>query len=107
MTIPDNQETFAAIWPGGVNAVPRIDPAVRPESLDSKTVGFLWDYVFRGEEIFPLIQGAIDQAYKDVRFVSYETFGSTFGGDEHQVLRQLPGKMRSNGIDVVISGIGC
>jgi len=107
MTGADNEETFAAVWPGGVNAITPIAPARRSASLDGKNIGFLWDDMFRGEEIFPLIQEALVAAYDDVRFVGHETFGSIFGGDEHQVLRDLPDKLRAHGVDAVVSGVGC
>jgi hypothetical protein len=107
MTGSNRQETFAAYWPGGVGAVPRIAPADRPDSLNGRTIGFLWDYMFRGDEIFPVIEEAIVAANSDVRFVGHDAFGSTFGGDEHEVLARLPAELRRLGVDAVISGIGC
>ena len=98
---------FAVLWPGGPAAVPAIEPAPRPTSLDGKRIGFLWDYMFRGEEIFPVIEESIRAQYAGAQFVSYTAFGSTFGGEEHAVLDALPGRLRELGIDAVISGNGC
>lgn len=103
----DCPETFAALWPGGESAVAAIAPAPRPGSLDGKRIAFLWDYVFRGEEIFPALQRGLDEAFKNPSFVSYEAFGSTFGGHEHQVLEALPARLREFEVDLVVSGIGC
>ncbi len=100
-------EEFAALWPGALRAVPTITPAARPGSLDGKTIALLWDNLFRGEEVFPEIQGALAAASPGVRFVGYEAFGSTFGGGEHEVLRRLPQLLREHQVDAVISGIGC
>jgi len=36
-------EEFAALWPGGVNAVPVVPPAPRLADLNGKRIGFLWD----------------------------------------------------------------
>jgi len=98
---------LVALWPGGANGVAAIDPARRPDTLDGKRIGFLWDYVFRGEEIFPVLQEAIDGAFEDVRFVGYDAFGSVFGGDEHAVLSRLPARLKELEVDAVITGIGC
>jgi len=100
-------EEFAALWPGASRAVPTITPAVRPGGLDGKTIALLWDNLFRGEEVFPEIQRALAAAWPGVRFVGYETFGSTFGGGEHEVLERLPRLLREHQVDAVISGIGC
>lgn len=104
---PTATEEFAVLWPGGALAVPAVAPAPRPESLAGKTVAFLWDDMFRGDEIFPHLQRAIGAAFDDVRFVGHAAFGSTFGGDEHAVLEALPERLRSHGVDAVISGVGC
>ena len=101
------REQFEALWPGGPSAVSEIAPAPRPESLSGKRIGFLWDYVFRGDEIFPILEERIRTAFDDAEFVGHETFGSTFGGNEHEVLEALPERLKALGIDAVISGNGC
>lgn len=107
MSDPTASEAFAALWPGGAPAVPVVPPAPRPARLDGKTIAFLWDDMFRGDEIFPIIADAIAETANDVRFVGHQAFGSTFGGDEHAVLAALPDRLREHGIDAVVSGVGC
>lgn len=97
----------AALWPGGALAVPQVPAATRPESLSGKTVAFVWDHMFRGEEIFPVLQDELSARYPGVRFVGYEAFGSTFGGDEHAVLQALPQRLAEHKVDAAISGVGC
>ena len=99
-------EEFEALWPGGVNAVPAVPPARRPADLDGKRVGFLWDYVFRGDEIFPVLERTLAAAYDDVEFVGYDAFGPTFAGDEHETLAALPQRLKELEIDAVVSGVG-
>ncbi|MCY3830810.1 MAG: hypothetical protein F4204_01940 [Rhodospirillaceae bacterium] len=99
-------EEFEALWPGGVNAVPAIPPAPRPADLNGKRIGFLWDYVFRGDEIFPVLERALAETYDDVEFVGYDAFGSTFAGDEHETLAALPQRLKELEIDAVVSGVG-
>jgi hypothetical protein len=97
---------FEVVWPGGAMAVPKKELAVRPPTLDGRCVAFVWDYVFRGDEIFPWLREAIGQVFRDVRFVDYDVFGPTFGGEEHQVVQRLPALLREHGVDVAISGVG-
>ena len=103
----NNTDEFEALWPCGVNAVSAIDPAPRPNDLNGKRIGFLWDNLFRGEEIFPLLEQTITEVFADVEIVGYDTFGSTFGGNEHEMLAGLPHQLRELNIDAVVSGIGC
>ena len=95
-----------ALWPGGESAVPPVSPAPRSDSLAAKRVAFLWDHMFRGDEIFPMLEAKLREDFPEVDFVSYEALGSTFGGDEHAVLAALPERLESLGVDAVISGIG-
>ena len=44
--------------------------------LTGKRIGLLWDNVFRGDEIFPILEKNISKRYDKVKFVGYEQFGS-------------------------------
>ena len=99
-------ERPGVLWPGGESAVAPIEPAPRPSSLDARRVGFLWNHMFRGEEIFPLLAGRLGAEFEGVEFVGFDAFGSTFGGDEHAVIDSLPARLRDLGVDAVISGVG-
>ena len=98
---------YETVWPGGIVAVPTFQPAARPIDLAGLTVAFVWDYVFRGDDIFPILEEALANLYPTMKFVNYDTFGSTFGGDEHAVLNHLPDLLAANEVDVAISGVGC
>lgn len=100
-------EDFEALWPGGVNAVPAVSPAPRSADLNGKRIGFLWDYAFRGDEIFPMLEEALARACEDVEIVGYDAFGSTFGGSEGETLAALPQRLKDLRIDAVVSGVGC
>ena len=97
---------FKALWPGGASAVTPIQPASRPSTLAGKRVGFLWDQMLRGDEIFPWMETELAKHFPDIEFVSESEFGPTFGGEEHQVLDDLPNKLAALNVDAVISGIG-
>ena len=46
--------SYSVVWPRGEKTQEIAPLAGRLDSLEGKTVGFLWDYLFRGDEIFPL-----------------------------------------------------
>jgi hypothetical protein len=95
------------LWPRGPRTVTARPVAPRLETLKGKTIGQLWDDLFRGDEIFPMLESALVQRFPGVKFVGYRTFGSTHGAEEHEVLATLPARMREHGVDAVISGMAC
>src|SRR5262245_30863269 len=103
----DGRETYPVVWPRGAKAVQATDVAPRLSTLDGKTIGQLWDDLFRGDEIFPILEEEIARRFPGVRFVRYDTFGSTHGRDEQRVLAELPGTLKALQVDAVISGMAC
>lgn len=95
------------VWPRGKRSTEIVRFAKRLDTLEGKTVCALWDWLFRGEQIFPVIEKELAKRYPRIKFVSYEVFGSTHGGKEAETLGTLPDKLRQNKCDAVISGIGC
>ncbi|PYN07260.1 MAG: hypothetical protein DME02_12585 [Candidatus Rokuibacteriota bacterium] len=104
MTNPE--PVYDVVWPLAPSAAPSGVLAARSPELDGKTVGELWDYLFKGEEIFPLIRRALAARYPSIRFVEYERLGSTHGRDEAELARTLPEALRKHGCDAVISAVG-
>ena len=104
MTNPE--PVYDVVWPLAPSAAPSGVLAARSPELDGKTVGELWDYLFKGEEIFPLIRRALAARYPSIRFVEYERLGSTHGRDESELARTLPAELRKHGCDAVISAVG-
>ena len=60
-----------------------------------------------GDEIFPILEEELARRFPGVRFVRYDTFGSTHGRNEQQVLADLPGMLDRHAVDAVISGMAC
>ncbi|MBE10434.1 MAG: hypothetical protein CMM35_08985 [Rhodospirillaceae bacterium] len=98
---------YSVVWPRGEKTQDIAPLATRLDSLEGKTVGFVWDYLFRGDEIFPVLEEGLKQRYPKIKFVSYDEFGSTHGGDEHAVIAGLSDKIKMTGTEAVISGMGC
>jgi hypothetical protein len=102
-----SQGRYQVVWPRGKKLVDRAAPAPRLDSLNGKTVAELWDFVFRGEEIFPLIESELSTRFEGVRFLSPDRFGNTHSTEEREVLAALPDRLHELGVDAVISGMGC
>jgi hypothetical protein len=98
---------YEALWPRSPRQVGVKPLARRLDTLEGKTVAQLWDYVFRGDEVFPLLEEGLKQRFPGVRFVSWKEFGSTHGSEEREVLASLPRRFKELGVDAVISGMGC
>ena len=98
---------YAVVWPRSPKAVEITPLAERPASLEGKKIAFLWDYLFRGDEIFPMLASELSARYPEVEFVGHEAFGSTHGDEEHAILAGLPARLREMRVDAVISGMGC
>ncbi len=98
---------YAVVWPRSSRTVEVKALAPRLGTLEGKTVAFLWDYLFRGDEIWPVLSEALASRFPGMRFIGWEEFGSTHGDEEHKVLAELPAKLKALKVDAVISGMGC
>jgi hypothetical protein len=105
--MPTTESSYAVYWPRGRRTTAARALAPRPRSLEGKTVAFLWDYMFRGDEIWPELKTGLAARYPGIRFIDYDTFGSTHGEDEHTILATLPERIATLGIDAIVSGMGC
>ncbi len=81
--------------------------AERLDGLDGRRIAFLWDYVFRGDEVFPVLARELTDRFDGVEIVGFETFGNLHGADERERVGRLPDDLRDRGVDAVVSGLGC
>ncbi|MEC8135538.1 MAG: hypothetical protein VX107_05225 [Pseudomonadota bacterium] len=100
-------EIHDVVWPRAARQMEIAPVAPRLNTLEGKTVAQLWDYLFRGDEVFDHLEAGLKERYPSIKFVSWKDFGSTHGADERQILADLPRKMEILGVDAVISGMGC
>ncbi|MBI3067775.1 MAG: hypothetical protein HYY79_02500 [Betaproteobacteria bacterium] len=101
------EKQYEVLWPRSRRQT-RFKPlAPRLATLEGRTVAQLWDYMFRGDEVFALLEEGIQARFPGVRFVSWREFGSTHGADEREFVAALPQRLRELGVDAVISGMGC
>ncbi|MEK7878195.1 MAG: hypothetical protein AAB325_18640 [Pseudomonadota bacterium] len=102
----EQQPNYEVVWPLGKSHWDKRDLNPGLADLNGKTIAEVWDRVFRGEEIFPVIRAALKKKYPRVRFVEYDTFGDTHGINQKQVLADMPALLRKHEVDAVISGVG-
>jgi hypothetical protein len=98
---------YEVVWPRGQKTIRTTSLSKRLGTLEGKIVGQLWDYVFRGDEIFRIIRDELSAKFPGIRFISYDNFGNTHDKDEAKVLAELPAKLKEYGCDAVISAVGC
>ena len=101
-----HEPCYQVLWPLSRKAVKATKAAPRIADLNGKTICELWDVIFRGEIIYPLVREYIRARYPDVKFVEYSNFGNFHGAREHEVMAGLPDALRKHGADAVIVGIG-
>src|SRR3990167_11202211 len=98
---------YPVFWPRTPRQA-RVRPlAPRLTTLDGKTIAQLWDYLFRGDRVFEVIEQALKARFPGVRFVHWSEFGNTHGSEEREVLARLPQRFKELGIYAAISGMGC
>ena len=98
---------YEVLWPRSPRQMKVRPLAERPATLDGKTVAQVWDYLFRGDQVFEILEEGLKQRFPSVRFVSWREFGSTAGKKEREVVAALPQRFKELGVDAVISGMGC
>ena len=102
----DREPKYEVLWPLSRRAVRDTKAAKRLPDLNDKTVCELWDVIFRGETIYPLVREYIRARFPRVKFVGYEAFGNFHGAREREVTAALPEKLRAHKADAAIVGIG-
>jgi hypothetical protein len=107
MSATSNDGYYEALWPRAPKQMQQRKLAPRLPSLEGKTIAFLWDYLFRGDQIFEVIEEGLRKKYPEIRFISWKEFGSTHGGEEKAALAELPKRFKALNVDAVVSGMAC
>lgn len=101
------EPVYDVVWPKSALGVQRRRAATRVQSLEGARIGFVWDYMFRGEELFPVLERELRARFTGLEVVGYDTFGNIHGPDEHAIVAALPGTLDEHSIDAVVVGNGC
>lgn len=100
------EPTYSVVWPKSPLGVQAQRHAPRLGDLRGARVAFIWEYMFRGDELFPELERHLRDVH-GCEVVGYEVFGNTHGPDEAEVLADLPQKLRDWRVDAAVSGVGC
>jgi hypothetical protein len=98
---------YEVVWPKSERQSELRPLAPRLKHLRRAKVAQLWDYLFRGDEVFATLELGLRERYPDMEFISWREFGNTHGDDEARVLAELPQRLKALGADAVMSGMGC
>jgi hypothetical protein len=96
---------FEAFWPRAARRVRTKQLAARPQSLEGKRVAFLWDYLFRGDDIFDVVEEELRKRFAGMSFMGWRDVGNIHSSDERQMVAALPARLKAAGVDAVITAV--
>jgi len=103
-------EMFDVIRPVGGETIKRKSIAPRLDNLDGKTIGEIWNGVYKGNDSFPALRKLLRQRYPNVKIIPYTEFPSNYGGEtlreQMESARKLANSFKEKGCDAIISGNG-
>ena len=94
------------LWPLARATAESVTMSTRAAGGGALRIGFQWDYVFRGDEMFRVLEEELPDRFPGCTFVSFAEFGNIHGHDEREVLAVLGDRLREKEIDAVIAGVG-
>lgn len=101
-TVPQD----AVVWPLGRSTRTEIELSPRWDDPDGRRIGFVWNHLFRGDEMFKLLSAELQRTHPSMTFVPFEAFGNIHGENEREVLDGLEEQLRTHRVDAVIAGVG-
>lgn len=102
-----NGHIYDVVWPRGQRQIGIAPLAPRLPDLNGRKIAQLWDYVFRGDEVFALLEEGLRARFPGIAFVDWREFGSTHDQNERAHLAAFAEKFRAQRVEAVISGMAC
>jgi hypothetical protein len=103
-------EQLQVVSPAGLQALKTISAAPRLADLNGKTIGEVWNGVFKGDITFPVLRRLLQAKYPSVRIVPYTEFHHLPGSDvpeqQREIERGIVAAAREKGCDALITGNG-
>jgi len=101
---------IGVLSPAGLDAVKRSGSAQRLESLHGKTIGEVWNGVFKGDQTFPIIRKLLLKKYPSLKIIPFTEFphnsGSDNPGHQRDLAKRIAAMAKEKGCDAIISGNG-
>lgn len=104
--MPPSEPAYEALWPLARSAANTITPAGRVGDVEHVRLAFVWDYVFRGDEIFDHVTRELRKELPEATWIGHDAFGNIHGADERVVVGRLPTLLAEHGVDAVLVGVG-
>ena len=104
--VDDGEPRYAVVSPIGRSTRTEVALNSRLPEPDGKRIAFIWDHVFRGDEIFELVQRELSGEFPTMEFVQYTAFGNIHGEHEREAMAEIPEVLRATKTDAVIVGVG-
>ncbi|MGA2462980.1 MAG: hypothetical protein ABSH06_01325 [Thermodesulfobacteriota bacterium] len=96
---------YKALWPRGRKTLDIVPLARRLDTLEGKTICELWDGLFRGDEIFLMLEELISEQYSGVTFVRWTQLPRD-GDHGFPDWKAHPNLLTEKGCDCVIVATG-
>jgi hypothetical protein len=104
--VEQREPVFGVVEPVGPQRVDRLTPAAGIPDLRGRRIGYLWDSLFSGDVLYGVISEELAGRHDGITFVGHEVFGDIHGHAEREVIDELPDRLRREGVDAVVAGIG-
>jgi len=103
-------DKISVVSPVGVEAVQRAGSARRLGDFHGKTIGEIWNGVFKGDVTFPIIRKLLTERYPGLKVIPYTEFPHAQGSDQPAQQRaraqRAAALAKEKGCDAIISGNG-
>ena len=97
---------YEVVYPLGRLTQSEKPVARRLNTLNGMTIGELSNHKFGSVLTFAVIEKVLSKRYPDIKFISHDKFGDTYGTEESDDIKALPDRLRQYECDAVISGNG-
>ncbi len=103
-------EKLAVVSPLGLAVVKTSVSAPRLDTLAGKTIGEVWNGVFKGNFTFPALRKVLQQKYPDLKIIPYTEFPHAPHSDnparQKEVADEVIAIAQRQGCDALITGNG-
>lgn len=103
----DRLEVFS---PVGLERLKPASAASRLSDLDGKTICEIWNGLYKGDEVFPVVRELLARKYPNVKVIPFTEFSLLYGGDtpaqQNESAKRIAVLAKEKGCDALISGNG-
>jgi hypothetical protein len=103
-------EKYEVVSPAGVDTVKRVSAAPRLDTLNGKTIGEVWNGVFKVDVTFPILRRLLKARYPGLEIVPFTAFPHAPGSDnparQRELAREIAALAKEKGCHAIISGNG-